>query len=116
MSEPTAFRPNVLVIKKLGSKMLGAGVTLNQYVPGPRVTSKLFTWKVYSNCPGKDRPVGVMVTGEVPLAITVPPLPTETPVRMDQSADVTLAIVTARLFENRPCTVQVWPGETMKFS
>src|SRR5438874_12851059 len=70
---------------------------------------------VYSGRPDGGRPVGVWVAGLSPLATIVPPLPAETPVRIDQSATVTSA-KSIRLFDQTRSSVQPAASVTVKSS
>jgi hypothetical protein len=75
-------------------------------VPGSKTRLRPETVTVYSVPPVPLLPVGVIVTGLFdPLATIVPPLPAETPDRMDQSAPVIVAV--DRLFEKMALTVQL---------
>src|SRR6266566_965319 len=94
---------------------LPIGVTLSQYVPGAKLTFSPVTSTMYSVKPNPLRPVGV-TTGVtvVPLAINVPPLPSEMPCRISQVAPVTL--VFSRSSEKTDVTFHPGPLGTMKSS
>jgi hypothetical protein len=84
------------------------GVTFRKYVPGAKLTFNPVTATMNSVNPNPLRPVGV-TTGVIvmPLAITVPPFPSEMPCRISHVAPVTL--VFARLSEKTDVMVHPLP-------
>src|SRR5438034_4120624 len=85
---PTQLAPLVVESNERPVR-LPIGVTLSQYVPGAKLTFSPITSTMYSVKPNPLRPVGV-TTGVIvmPLAINVPPLPSEMPCRISQVARV----------------------------
>jgi hypothetical protein len=62
------------------------GTTAIQYVPAVSVMLSPVTCTVNSLSSKADRPVGVLVAGEIPESTTVPALPANTPSLIDQKA------------------------------
>src|SRR5437773_2369704 len=108
---PTQLTPLVVVSKKRPLRS-PIGVTLSQYVPGDKLTFSPVTSTMYSSKLNVPRPVRV-TTGVIvmPLAINVPPLPSEMPCRISQVAPVTL--VFSRLSEKTHVT-DLPPPHTFK--
>jgi len=95
---------------------LPIGVTLSQYVPGDKLTFSPVTSTMYSYKLKVPRPVRV-TTGVIvmPLAINVPPLPSETPCRISHVAPVTV-VFSRRLSEKTAVTSHPPESDTMKSS
>src|SRR6266496_4750568 len=94
---------------------LPIGVTLSQYVPGAKLTFSPVTSTMNSVKQNPLRPVGV-TTGVIvmPLAINVPPLPSEMPCRISQVAPP--QTVFDRLSEKTDVRVHPQPLGTLKSS